>query len=292
MSSSRSTTSRFGTGPSLIIPLPLQKANGTYLLPPPPSQDGTHVFPMKLIRGGQMNLLFPRQPKAAHFAAVLVHPLKRAEDFYRFHKQTMSQLRPVQPQISKDSPSASYRIAIQDLKKTCVHNTVRQLERSKYALPECPTPSTRDAPVVPTLAHVLTRQSPDAAESFAETSSILLEHGIRARRVVVDGYRPGGWLVCGPLATSHWTWDPLLRRWTTEDSPGADLSQAALAQYLPVMRQLFRNATFSGAKRLLIMEDKVGGTADQPLGLFFVCLFVTVYGHSPVTATGDVSLRL
>ena len=64
-------------------------------------QDGARVFPMKLVKGGQMKLTFPRYPKEAHFTAAVLHPLKRTEDFYRFHKQSMSGLRPVQPQISK-----------------------------------------------------------------------------------------------------------------------------------------------------------------------------------------------
>ena len=57
-----------------------------------------------------MKLMFPREPKATHFNAALLHPLKRAEDFYRFHKQTMSSLRPVQVKISKNSPTDSYVI--------------------------------------------------------------------------------------------------------------------------------------------------------------------------------------
>jgi hypothetical protein len=50
-------------------------------------QDEDKVFPMKLIKNGQMKLEFFEQPKGPHFAAVVTHPLKRAEDFYRFHKQ-------------------------------------------------------------------------------------------------------------------------------------------------------------------------------------------------------------
>jgi hypothetical protein len=42
---------------------------------------------MKLVKGGQMTLVFQHEPKATHFDATLLHPLKRAEDFYRFHKQ-------------------------------------------------------------------------------------------------------------------------------------------------------------------------------------------------------------
>jgi hypothetical protein len=44
-------------------------------------------YPMKLVKGGQMTLVFQHEPKATHFDATLLHPLKRAEDFYRFHKQ-------------------------------------------------------------------------------------------------------------------------------------------------------------------------------------------------------------
>lgn len=53
-----------------------------------------------------MTLVFQKEPKATHFAATLLHPLKRAEDFYRFHKQTTSELRPVQPIISDKSDPA------------------------------------------------------------------------------------------------------------------------------------------------------------------------------------------
>lgn len=58
-----------------------------------------------------MTLVFQKEPKATHFGATLLHPLKRAEDFYRFHKQSTSGLRPVQPHISdksEPSPCVSY----------------------------------------------------------------------------------------------------------------------------------------------------------------------------------------
>ena len=103
-------------------------------------QEGNMVYPMKLIHGGQMSLKFLRVPKAIHFDSVILHPLKRAEDFYRFHKQTMSQLRPMQPSISKDSNPTSYRQAIADLRQTCVHNLARQMELYGYPLRECDPP--------------------------------------------------------------------------------------------------------------------------------------------------------
>jgi len=107
-------------------------------------QDGDRVFAMKLVSGGQMKLTFPRYPKAIHFMAGLIHPLKRAEDFYRFHKQSVSQLRPVQPQISKEhSNPDSYRQALAELRTTCTNNALRQLEKSSFYLKECTPPRQR-----------------------------------------------------------------------------------------------------------------------------------------------------
>jgi hypothetical protein len=103
-------------------------------------QDESMVYPMTLVNGGQMKLKFMRAPKAVHFGAVALHPLKRAEDFYRFHKQTMARLRPVQPPISKKSFTVSMRQATNDLKTTCVNNPARQSELYDLALPECAPP--------------------------------------------------------------------------------------------------------------------------------------------------------
>jgi hypothetical protein len=103
-------------------------------------QENSMVFPMKLIRGGQMSLKFLRMPKATHFDSVILHPLKRAEDFYRFHKQTMSRLRPSQPKISPESNAVSYRQAVKDLETTCVNSATRQRELFSFALPECTPP--------------------------------------------------------------------------------------------------------------------------------------------------------
>ena len=64
-------------------------------------QIGPRVFPMSLISTGQMSLVFPQTPKYAHFNAPALHPLKHEEDFYRFHKQVVTALRPVQPNISE-----------------------------------------------------------------------------------------------------------------------------------------------------------------------------------------------
>lgn len=197
-------------------------------------QDGDRVYPMKLVSGGQMKLMFPREPKATHFNAALLHPLKRAEDFYRFHKQTMSSLRPVQVKISKNSPTDSYRLAMIDLRTTCVHNTQRQKERGKFVLPECQPPEAQETPVVPTYAYVLTRDIPSAEESFLETSSVLQENGIRGIHVPVSG----------------WTGN-------MDTSDSAQWSRESNLAYLNMLFDIFKNATIEERHRIMIIEHKV-----------------------------------
>lgn len=148
-------------------------------------QENGMVYPMKLIRGGQMSLKFLRMPKATHFDSVILHPLKRAEDFYRFHKQTMSRLRPSQPQISQESNAVSYRQAVKDLESTCVNSATRQRELFKFALPECPPPEKQVEPVFPTQAYVLTPADMDGQMQFERLQYSLQSHGITATRVSI-----------------------------------------------------------------------------------------------------------
>eukprot|EP00054_Salpingoeca_dolichothecata_P029141 m.226792 g.226792 ORF g.226792 m.226792 type:complete len:756 (-) comp26406_c0_seq1:246-2513(-) len=189
-------------------------------------QIGNQVFPMKLIAGGQMHLAFPTEPKETHFSAVIVHPLKQAEDFYRFHKQTMSSLRPVQQQISMDSAQAPYRQAVLDLRTTCVNNRRRQIEASHFALRECHSPLPQSTPVSPSQAFILIPEHMSIhSEPWRELQGVLKDHDITD-------------LV--PVKVSEW--DSV-----DNSNPG----------YRLAMQKIFKNATFAGTKRLLVFEYKI-----------------------------------
>lgn len=105
-------------------------------------QTGSYVFPMYLQQSGQMQLAFPAQPKAAHFAATLLHPLKNATFIHRFHTQVHSNLRPPQPNIVKQAGQdfVIYARAKSDLRRTCVHNLMRQMQLHSFPLQECEAP--------------------------------------------------------------------------------------------------------------------------------------------------------
>ena len=126
------------------------------------------------------------RPKHTHFSAVLLHPLKQASDFYRFHKQTMSMLRPVQPRISNTSDPTSYRQATSDLRISCVHNPIRQMEVANYYLQECPTPEAQQVPSRPAEATVVVPPGVDGAGSVG---AALHRAGIATRieRIKGDG---------------------------------------------------------------------------------------------------------
>eukprot|EP00047_Mylnosiga_fluctuans_P014189 m.36205 g.36205 ORF g.36205 m.36205 type:complete len:698 (-) comp5378_c0_seq1:168-2261(-) len=157
-------------------------------------QEGNMVFPMKLIRGGQMKLKFMHMPKAVHFDSVVLHPLKRAEDFYRFHKQVMSRLRPVQPPISRESFDVSYRQATNDLKTTCVHNTIRQSELYQYPLDEC-EPSDRQLPAsIPSVVHIIARDTFDGRRSLDSLTSTLTENGFDVHPAILAADTPKEYL--------------------------------------------------------------------------------------------------
>jgi len=195
-------------------------------------QDGDRVFPMKLVKGGQMKLTFPEYPKSVHFSSGLLHPLKRAEDFYRFHKQAISHLRPIQPQIAKEtSDPNSYRQAVAELRQTCVNNALRQLEKSSFYLKECPTPVAEEQPVVPAEAYVLTRDIPEAAEAFHETEGVLAQNDIKAVKVLVSGWRG------------------------EKDASG--VVQTNYRQYLQEVLQIFKNAAATGTRRVFLLEDQI-----------------------------------
>lgn len=118
-------------------------------------QEGDMVYPMKQKGNGQMELRFPTMPKETHFAATMLHPLKRAEDFYHFRKQCISYLRPLQVQISKLSDKDAYRLAMNDMRTTCVHNNQLQLQMHHFPLNECGAPERQEHPEVPLEAYVL-----------------------------------------------------------------------------------------------------------------------------------------
>eukprot|EP00045_Choanoeca_perplexa_P015604 m.198226 g.198226 ORF g.198226 m.198226 type:complete len:653 (+) comp17038_c0_seq1:179-2137(+) len=188
-------------------------------------QDDDKVFPMKLIKNGQMKLEFFEQPKGPHFAAVVTHPLKRAEDFYRFHKQMASYLRPLQPAVSSEgSDPGSIKQASADLRTTCVNNPLRQHQKHKLKLPECSTPRAQAPAMMPNPAYVLSTGA-ERDEPFQELKSVLKDHGIDAVHVLV-------------AATS--SKDPMYA-----------------SAYNKAMQGIFRNATLNGSKRLLIFEDYV-----------------------------------
>eukprot|EP00730_Choanoeca_flexa_P011991 TRINITY_DN3011_c0_g1_i1.p1 TRINITY_DN3011_c0_g1~~TRINITY_DN3011_c0_g1_i1.p1 ORF type:complete len:650 (+),score=143.96 TRINITY_DN3011_c0_g1_i1:180-2129(+) len=185
-------------------------------------QDGDKVMPMKLVKNGQMKLEFFEQPKGPHFAAVVTHPLKRAEDFYRFHKQMSSGLRPLQPAISSQgSDPNSIKQAAADLHTTCVNNPVQQQERYNLKLPECASPRAQTPAVMPNPAYVLSTAG-ERDEGYQEIKAVLSDHGIDAIHVHVDA----------ELDTPEHT-----------------------SAYNKAMQGIFRNATLHGTKRLLILEE-------------------------------------
>eukprot|EP00039_Didymoeca_costata_P004468 m.73442 g.73442 ORF g.73442 m.73442 type:complete len:664 (-) comp12415_c0_seq2:98-2089(-) len=189
-------------------------------------QVGERVLSMKLSRGGQMKIQFPRFPKGVHFKAGLLHPLKQAEDFYRFHKQSKSYLRPIQPQISMEfSDKTLYKSALNELQGTCVNNALRQLEKSSYYLSECPSPNAEEQTLVPSQALVLTQEG---ARSTG-TEAILRSHDIQSSRMEVQG-------------------------WTEDSSNGG---QDSISAYLLKMKSIFERAIAENTPRLFILEDDV-----------------------------------
>lgn len=197
-------------------------------------QDGDKVFGMKLVKGGQMKITFPQEPKGVHFSAGLLHPLKRAEDFYRFHKQSVSWLRPVQPQISKEiSEEIPYRSAVSELRNTCVNNALRQLEKSSFYLKECPSPKATEDPTVPSEAYIMTRDLPGSAgeRSFEDTRAVLAKNEINSIKVPVPG-------------------------WKAERDDHGQIRTNYRA-YLQKMQETFQRAVTSGVRRLFLLEDKV-----------------------------------
>eukprot|EP00038_Savillea_parva_P008045 m.174290 g.174290 ORF g.174290 m.174290 type:complete len:699 (+) comp13814_c0_seq1:184-2280(+) len=203
-------------------------------------QSGDMVYPMKLVQGGQMTLVFQKEPKATHFAAMLLHPLKRAEDFYRFHKQSMSALRPVQPAISDKSDKGPYRMASTDLRQSCVNNPRRQTEVSGFHLPECSAVAREEETEVLSEAFVLTRDTPESAARFRDIMAVLNGAGVRAIQVPV-----AGWLGSDPAP----------------QEPAAQASQQDQEQsqqaLFKVMRSLFRNTTLAGTRRVMILQEDV-----------------------------------
>lgn len=173
--------------------------------------------------------MFPKEPKATHFAAALLHPLKRPEYFHAFHKQTVSYLRPVQPPIAKDSFPASYKMAIRDLKKTCVNNPTRQVEKSKFSLPECSTPRAEVSATVPPVAFILTGSERSQSEALGEVQAALTRAKVRVQAVPIPGWS-------GKTATSR--------------AKGQALYNAAL-------RGVLTEAAASTAQRILVFEEDV-----------------------------------
>jgi len=194
-------------------------------------QEGSMVYPMRLVKGGQMTLIFQREPKAEHFAATLLHPLKRAEDFYRFHKQSMSGLRPVQAPISIKSEPGVYRRAIADLRKSCVHNTQRQRQRGKFALAECAPPAAEEQPNIPLEAFVITQAEFSAEKSFLEVAEVLGESSIKAIHVPVVGWK-------GAVASDIY-------------------NRSSETAYLNAVYGILRNATKHETRRLLIFDERI-----------------------------------
>mmetsp|Transcript_6526 Transcript_6526/g.19352 ORF Transcript_6526/g.19352 Transcript_6526/m.19352 type:complete len:725 (+) Transcript_6526:194-2368(+) len=219
-------------------------------------QDQGMVYPMRLMSGGQMTLVFQREPKATHFAATLLHPLKRPEDFYRFHKQRSAGLRPVQPAISDKSEPSSYKMALADLRQSCVNNALRQKEVTGFALPECPPAPREESPMVPHQAYVLTRDTSVAHEAFLEIEEVLAEAGIRAVQLAIPGWLgpPDG----GDARPS----DPdIHQRGDREQPPRARPSAvdqtASRRAYYGAVRELLRNASLTGARRVMVLEEHV-----------------------------------
>lgn len=143
--------------------------------------------------------------------------------------QTIAYLRPVQPPIAKDSFPASYKMAIHDLKKTCVNNPTRQVEKSKFFLPECSTPKAEEDAAVPTLAFVLTGSVGGPNSAFDVVNAVLAENGIAAVPIFVPGWS-------GASATSR---------------------AAGHALYNTAMHQLLTNTTASAAHHILVFEEHV-----------------------------------
>lgn len=117
----------------------------------------------------QMDIDFPQAPPTRFLTAVMVHPLKRAPYFYRFHEQVILHLRPIlSPVLTPQS---------------CVSNPVLQQEiyPQEARVPECPTPENNKSMDIQSLeTFVITL--PGSEQRAQQTIKAFYQHGIHVRR--------------------------------------------------------------------------------------------------------------
>ena len=103
------------------------------------------VLPSVLAQNGQTLAQFSTRPPLPFFHAVMLHPIKHVDEMALFHHQVSHNLRPLLPRIrppSKPTQQSTYlyQHALQLTRKSCVHNSVYQLEVSNMMLTECKPP--------------------------------------------------------------------------------------------------------------------------------------------------------
>ena len=129
------------------------------------------VLPRTLTLHGQQVSKFPSRPPHAYFNAALVHPIKNPNEMHLFHYQSMRNLRPILPPIHNPATNASkiekllHRNALFEIRRSCTHNPVFQLQVSGIVLSECiPMPRQRNIPFpLPTFLVSFTGRAPNTA---------------------------------------------------------------------------------------------------------------------------------
>lgn len=118
----------------------------------------------------QMDIDFPLAPPTELFQAVMLHPLKKPQYFYRFHQQVIQNLRPILSPIFA--------------RKSCVANPILQQEiypQSQY-IPECPAFKTRKSTDLTSLdAFILTL--PNHEQRVSQLIETFHKHGVRVQRI-------------------------------------------------------------------------------------------------------------
>ncbi|CAF1091224.1 unnamed protein product [Adineta steineri] len=116
----------------------------------------------------QLQIDFPESPPTSFFRAAMIHPLKKPQFFYQFHRQISLGLRPILPSAFTTN--------------SCVANPVIQQEtypRRKY-IPECSSPQIKQSFNINTLdAYVITLPSHD--EHILELTKAFYQHGISVK---------------------------------------------------------------------------------------------------------------
>eukprot|EP00123_Amoebidium_parasiticum_P016832 comp23601_c0_seq1/m.40108 comp23601_c0_seq1/g.40108 ORF comp23601_c0_seq1/g.40108 comp23601_c0_seq1/m.40108 type:complete len:668 (-) comp23601_c0_seq1:119-2122(-) len=179
---------------------------------------------------------FPEIPNRRMYSAAVIHPLKRPEFFYRFHRQVTQYLRPPLPDLlnphkCRDLQEGVCMQAVSEYRKTCVHNPSVQLEMNNIHKRECPAPSAEEHIDTNIPTFVLSLDAPQAAERFANLSKILHRHGVfDVRRFFATNGKAVFANVTGTL------------------KPGE-------LGYVDTMRRIIREARDLGLQRIIILDD-------------------------------------